>query len=61
MYPPGAILVGVEANQEGFKPGDDGGLEKYFIDYAVQSRFKPVEFPTEFAGIPTTLWVRDTH
>jgi hypothetical protein len=57
--PPSAILVGVEANYEGFRPGDDGGLERPFIDYAVRSGFRPIEFPNEFAGIPTTLWVRE--
>jgi 4-amino-4-deoxy-L-arabinose transferase-like glycosyltransferase len=56
--PPTAILIGVEANYEGFQPGDDGGLERPFLNYAIQSGYKPIEFPTDFAGIPTTLYIR---
>jgi hypothetical protein len=56
--PPAGILTGFEAPNAGFKRQDLGGLEKPFIDYAMQHGYRPIPLSPKFLEHTLILWVR---
>ena len=56
--PPDAILVGLEAGNEGFEPGSKGGLEDPLDDYARQHGYLPVIMTTQLTEHEVRLWLR---
>jgi hypothetical protein len=57
--PPSAILVGFEANFDGFVPNDPGGLETPFVIYAKENGYAPISIDANFVNLETTIWVKN--
>jgi hypothetical protein len=55
--PPAAILTGLESGNEGFVPGQVGGLEQPLVDYAVAHGYRPERLPSPITGTEPTLWL----
>jgi hypothetical protein len=55
--PPAAILTGFEQDTAGFVPGEPGGLETPFIDYALQYGYQAIELDALVTGDELLLWV----
>ncbi len=55
--PPAAILTGFERNTAGFEPGDPGGLETPFIDYAERNGYQGIKLDALVTGDDLLLWL----